>query len=237
MFIDRFGFNPKIGKDGFIASARLQPGLGTAAEGWYVTITKFLADVARSGPKRFTYLLPDEKRALLKFTTDVLVLYIMYKLQALLFGWDPTDEERYEKLRQKSGAMRAPFVTDDEYEFNMGGWLENHALLLLIQTQAEQYQFMPIPGLGLKQYMEFTDLSSIAFGPTLENYGTMVQDLAYLGMGDKRAYYQAEVGPYTWQQDGGLKFLAHAFRGAGITGTFWAPEQALKNYMSIQAKQ
>lgn len=233
MFIDRFGTNFKNG----MAMSRLQPGLGNATEGWYVTMGKFFADVFRSGPKRFTYLLPDEKRAFLKFTTDVAAIYIMTLLQGFLFDWDPDDEERYEKLRQKSGAMRAPFVTDDEYEFKLGGWLSNHALNLLIQTQAEQYQFMPIPGLGLKQYMEFTDLSSIVFGPTIQNYATIMQDLVYLGLGDKRAYYQAEVGPYSWQQDGGLKFLAHTASGFGVTGTFWAPEQALKNYMSIQGKK
>jgi hypothetical protein len=234
MLIDRFGFKYRKGVG---AVARYQPGLGNATEGWYVSILKLLRDVMRSGPKRFAYLLPDERRAVLKFTGDVVALTLMYLLQEILFGWDPEDDDKYEKLRAKSGAMRAPFVTDDENEFNMGGWLSNHALTLLIQTHAEQYQFLPIPGLGLKQYKEMTDLSSIAFGPTLENYYKITEDLWFMLWSDKRAYYQKEVGPYQWQQEGGSKFINHMARSLGFTGTFWAPEQALQNYISIQSRQ
>jgi len=234
MLIDRFGFKWKKGV-GMVA--RRQPGLGTATEGWYISIFKLIADVTRSGPKRLVTLLPDEKRALLKFTTDIVALALMTWLQSLLFGWDPEDEDRYEKLREKSGPMRGPFVADDEYEFNMSGWLSNHALNLLIQTKAEQQQFLPLPGLGLKEYMGMLDLTSIAFGPTLENYGKMAEQVGFLLFSDNRAYYKKEVGPYEWQQEDGVKLIKYMASGVGFTGTFWAPEVALQNYMSIQSKQ
>jgi len=142
MFIDRFGFKMKNG----LIMARYQPGLGTLAEGWYVTIWKQIMDITRSGPKRLTFMLPDERRAWLKMSADVIGLVLMYYAAWWLFGWDPDDEERYAKLREKSGALRGPFVADDEYAFNMGGWLENHALNLLVQTHGEQYQYLPITG-------------------------------------------------------------------------------------------
>lgn len=234
MLIDRFGFKWRKGV-GMVA--RYQPGLGTATEGWYISIFKLMRDVMRSGPKRMVTLLPDERRALLKFATDVAALALMTWLQNLLFDWDPEDEDRYEKLRQRSGPMRGPFVADDQYEFNMSGWLTNHALNLLIQTQAEQKQFLPLPGMGLKEYMGMLDLTSIAFGPTLENYGKIFEQLGYLLFNDKRAYYKKEVGPYEWQQEEGMKLLKYMASGVGFTGTFWAPEVALQNYMSIQSKQ
>ena len=233
MLIDRFGFKRKNG----MLVSRYQPGLGNATEGWYISIMKLMRDIMRSGPKRMIYLLPDEKRALMKFAGDVAALTLMYLAQWWLFGWDPDDEDRYEKLRAKSGALRAPFVTDDENAFHMKGWLSNHALNLLIQTHAEQYQFLPIPGLGLQQYKQMTDLSSIAFGPTLDNYFKIMQDLWQLGWNDKRAFYQKEVGPYEWQQEEGLKFVNHMARSIGFTGSFWAPEQALQSYISIQGRQ
>jgi hypothetical protein len=133
--------------------------------------------------------------------------------------------------------MRGPFVADDEYEFNMGGWLSNHALNLLIQTKAEQQQFLPLPGLGLKEYMGMLDLTSIAFGPTLENYGKIAEQVGFLLFSDNRAYYKKEVGPYEWQQEDGVKLIKYMASGVGFTGTFWAPEVALQNYMSIQSKQ
>ncbi len=232
MFIDRFGFKMKNG----LIMARYQPGLGTLAEGWYVTIWKQIMDITRSGPKRLTFMLPDERRAWLKMSADVIGLVLMYYAAWWLFGWDPDDEERYAKLREKSGALRGPFVADDEYAFNMGGWLENHALNLLVQTHGEQYQFLPIPGLGLKSYTEMLDLSSIAFGPTLQNYAKVAEDLAYLGTSDKRAYYQKEVGPYDWQQADGMKLMNHIAKSIGITGTTMDPAIALQNYMSIRSK-
>jgi hypothetical protein len=232
MFIDRFGFKWKNG----MAMARYQPGLGTMAEGWYVTIFKQMADILRSGPKRFTYMTSDERRAWLKMTADVIGLALLYFLQSWLFGWDADDEERYQKLREKSGPMPGLFVAESEYEFNMGGWLSNHALNLLIQTHGEQYQFLPIPGLGLKQYTEMLDLSSIAFGPTLQNYAKIAEDLVYLGSGDKRAFYQKEVGPYEWQQAEGMKLINHIAKSIGVTGTTVDPSIALQNYMSIRTK-
>ncbi len=232
MLIDRFGFKWKNGR----AVSRLQVGLGNSAEGWYVTLSRFLMDVFRMGPKKFRGMTPEERRSVLKTTFDFAVIILIWMLERFVFGWIPDDDERYEKLREKSGAMRGPFVTDDEWDFHMGGWMHNHALNLLMQIRSEQQQFIPFPGLGWDDYKEmYSDMgTSAAFGPTLDTYFTLVQDLYYLGSGSEKAWYQREVGPYAWQQEEGSKFLAHLAKGAGLTGTTWDPVMAIKNFQSVE---
>lgn len=232
MLIDRFGFKWKNGR----ATSRLQVGLGNSAEGWYVTLIRFITDVFRMGPKRLRGMTPEERRSGLKTMFDFAIIVLIFLLERFVFGWIPDDDERYEKLRARSGAMRGPFVTDDEWEFHMGGWLSNHALNLLMQIRSEQQQFIPFPGLGWDDYKEmYSDMgTSAAFGPTLDTYFTLVQDVYYLGSGSEKAYYQREVGPYNWQQEEGSKFLAHLAKAAGLTGTTWDPVMAIKNFQSVE---
>lgn len=234
MLIDRFGFKYKNGQ----VQPRFNPGLGSMDEGFYVTFLRYLTDIFRHGPKRLVYATPEERRAILKTTMDAAVLAVMTLVISLLFGWDPEDEERYEKLRQKSGPLRLlPFVAEDEYQFHMGGWLSNHALNLVMQMRGEQNQFLPLPGMGLDDYQEMiTEVgSSAAFGPTLEMGFSIVQDIwRLLPPTSEKAFYQREVGPYTWQQDGGSKFMAHLAKMVGVTGTATDPVVGIKSYQSIE---
>lgn len=233
MLMDRFGFKYKNGQ----VQPRFNPGLGSMDEGFYVTLLRYLGDVFRHGPKRFVYATPEERRAILKTTVDVAILVLMTLAISHLFAWDPDDDERYEKLRQKSGPLRLfPFVAEDEYQFHMGGWLSNHMLNLIMQMRGEQNQFLPLPGMGLDDYKEMiTEVgSSAAFGPTLEMGFSIVQDLTWMGTGSEKAYYQREVGPYTWQQDGGSKFMAHLAKMVALTGTTIDPSVGIKSYQSIE---
>jgi hypothetical protein len=233
MLMDRFSFKYKNGQ----IQPRFNPGLGTMHEGFYVTLLRYLLDIFRHGPKRLVYATPEERRAILKVLTDAAILVIMTLVISMLFGWDPDDDERYEKLRQKSGPLRLfPFVAEDEYAFHMGGWLHNHALNLVMQMRSEQNQFLPLPGMGLDDYKEMiTEVgSSAAFGPTLEMGFALVQDLYWMGTGSEKAWYQREVGPYTWQQEGGSKFLAHLAKMAAFTGTATDPAVGIKSFESIE---
>ena len=232
MFIDRFGFKVKNGK----IQPRLQVGLGNVAEGWYISMFRQLYDTFRHGPKRLIYATPDERRAWLKTVGDIGILILLGMIQGPLFGWEDDDPDRYEKLRQKSGAMPGPFVTEDEYKFVFSGWLSNHALNQVMQIRSEQQQFLPIPGLGLRNYSELVSSlgSSAAFGPTIGAGFNLFQDVANIWTGNSKAYYQREVGPYDWQQEDGSKFVAHLAKSMGFTGTFWQPELGIKKLESIQ---
>ena len=230
MFIDRFGFKWKNGQ----AQARMQVGLGEWAEGYYVSLTRHIYDVFRHGPKRLIYMTADERRAWFKTVADFAILALFLVLENALFGWDDDDPERYNKLRQKSGPLQGPFVADDEYKFNAGGFLSNHALNMMMQVRAEQQQFIPLPGLGLRNYKDMMDQlgTSAAFSPTLGTGFSLTQDTFNMLTGSEKAYYKREVGPYDWQQAGGSKFIAHLAKSAGLTGTFWQSELGIKKLES-----
>lgn len=232
MFIDRFGFKWKNGQ----AQARLQTGVGGLAEGYYISLSRWLYDFFRMGPKKLISATPDERRAWLKTSADLAILYLLFWMQGALFGWDDDDDERYEKLRQKSGPLQGPFVADDEYAFNLGGWMSNHALNLAMQIRAEQAQFIPWPGYGLRNYKELVDQlgSSAAIGPTVGTGFSVAQDISNYVTGSEKAYYQREVGPYEWQQEGGSKFIAHLAKSMGMTGVFWQSELGIKKLESVE---
>ena len=235
MIIDRFAFSGSPVKP----RARLDFGLGNAAEGWYISFFRYLGDFFREGPRRFTYATPDERRAILKTLSDGAGLAMLVFLQQLLFGWDPDDPDRYNKLKAKSGPL--PFmpgvVNDPDRPFHLDGWLENHALNLLQQVKGENQQFIPLPGLGAANFMQLIHGGSAAFGPTLKTYNDILFDLSSMAMGSDKAYYKKDVGPYSWQQKDGYKIAAHMAKALGYTGSTTDPVPYIRNFQSIQSRQ
>jgi hypothetical protein len=189
--------------------------------------------------KTLPYALPHEKQALLKMATEIGALITINMLLAPLFGWDPDDEDRFEKLREKSGAL--PFLgmtaEDVDNPFSPTGFLSNHALNLMMQVRAENEQFLPLPGFGVDDFGSFLDIKSIAAGPTLKKYGQILNDLYYLADDDQRAYYQRDVGPYKWQQEESAKIWNHLLGTIGLTGSTTYPAVTIKNFQSIQSRQ
>ncbi len=179
---------------------------------------------------------PDEKRAFYRVTSEVGTLLAINALLPILFGWDPDDDDRYSKLRDKSGPLPFPFVADTEADFHFGGFMENHALMLMMNVRAENEQFLPFPGLGLDDYTSLTDMKSIAFGPTTDTYVQVLDDMVKMAQGDERAYYKRRVGPYEWQQQESAKVWAHIAKTTGVTGSSIDPATAIKNFQSVQSK-
>lgn len=233
MAIDRWGFGGRW----YDTQPRLNPGLGEAHKGFYITFLGLLRDTVTSLGRNLPFMTKEEKRAGIKVMTEMMALSTITMMMSMLFGWDPDDEDKYEKLRQKSGALPFPMTTEDpEHPFNGWGFLENHALFLMMNIQAENEQFLPFPGYGLDEYTALMDLKSIAFGPTTDTYGTLISDGAKIIRGDDRAYYQRRVGPYNWQQEGGNKFWAHLGVTLGITGSSIDPTKAIKGFQSAIAR-
>lgn len=236
MAMDRLG--TKIKKiDGKIYSlGRTQVGLGATYEGYYWTFMRLMKEIVMTGGKKFAFMLPAERRAAIKTITDLVRGYIVNMLVSLLFGWDPQDEERFAKLRAKSGPLPLPFVEEQDNPFNTSGWLSNHALNLALQIQSESQQFIPLPGYGLNDYIKMAEEldASALFGPTITTAGALMSDMVLLGIGNKYAYYQRTVGPYEWQQEGGMKFINHLLKPIGITGTFAEPIYGLKSFESAE---
>jgi hypothetical protein len=233
MTLNRFGFSGRFSDP----KPRFNPGLGEPQMGFYITFIRFAKDTIFNLGKNLPYMTQEEKKASLRMMTEVGSLLAINLAMSLLFGWDADDDDKYERLRQKSGALPFPFVSDDpNREFNGWGYLETHMLYLLMNVRAENEQFIPLPGYGLDDYSAMLDLKSIAFGPTVQTYKDIFEDALDMLEGDESAYYKRQVGPYDWQQEDGAKILAHTARTLGLTGSTIDPVKGIKGFQSVQAR-
>ena len=235
MAVNRFGFSGSI-RD---PKPRLNPGLGDVQMGFYIQTIQLIGDMIRTGGSKFNYMTAEEKTAALKFISEIGYLVALSMLMGLLFGWDGDDEERYAKLREKAGAPMGFFgMTADDPErgsFNPLGFLEVHALHMMMQVRAENEQFNLLTG-GVKQYTGLLDLKSVAFGPTVDTYTQIFDDTWKIVTGDPKASYTRDVGPYEWQQKGSSKVYNRIAKSIGLTGTSLDPALAIQNFQSALAR-
>jgi hypothetical protein len=223
MAINRFG------------KKRWNPGYGDIDEGYYVTAVKSLGKIAST--RGFHQLSPEDKKSVMKVMVEVGSLYMMSLLVGLLWDWDDDDEERFEKLRARSGHMGFLGLTSENRpgeDFNLGGFMSLHAMNLMMQVRAENEQMVPLPGYGLGYMNRLLDFKSMAFGPTFDTYGKIATDISQTMSGDDKRFYKRRVGPYEWQDKEGRKLWAHLAKMAGLTGSSIDPAQAITNWKNAQ---
>jgi hypothetical protein len=230
MFIARFGYRGNF----LQPEARWDVGSTSMQIGYYVQSLSTIINGIRTMGRDFKTMTPREKGALKKFMTEFGVVTLAGMLVPLLFGYDEDDEDRFEKLRRKSGAFPNPFLADDGYDFNLTGYMSNQALFLSKATVNENMSFLPFPGYGLDDYRAMLDFNSIAFGNTLSNYVKTLDNLVGLMTDDPSAYYKRSVGPYMWQDEGAPKVLNYLLKSIGVSGNQVDPVTRLKNLESIQ---
>ena len=234
MTVNRFGFRGPL----WAPQPRMNPGLGEPQMGYYIRSAQFMKEFVLTAGKNLTYMSKEEAGAVIRTISEVVFLYLLTMAGFLLYGWDPDDDddERYRKLREMSGPM--PFAGVEEQgdrPFDLGGFFGLHILNQLIQVRAENEQFIPLPGYGLDNFAEMTDLKSIALGPTFDAYVRMLDDLINLASGDDGAYYTRDTGPYFFQQKEGSKFMAGVARLLGFTGSTLDPAMTIQKFYTAQA--
>ena len=219
MFMNRFG------------KERANHALETVRTGYYIEAIQSVGKMIVSFGQHAASLAPSERRALMKTTIDLVQIFAIGAVASLLFGYDDDDEERFAKLRAKSGAL-------GEDDFRIQGWLSNHILTLLIKTQQENQSFIPLPKFGLNNYIDFTSSTSIAFGPTIHGGAKIMNQLATLAMpGDSEdAYYKKDVGPYPWQKEGQLKIWNTVSGMFGFSGSQTSPVKGLESSEAYSKK-
>lgn len=202
-----------------VGATRPSAALGTVTTGYYTSVLKTAKDFFKYGVGNYNMMSLDEKRNFLKFVSDIAHQVVLFSMLGLVFGYDGDDEERFEKMRKRSGALN-----EDDYNFQ--GWLFNHGIVVMLGTLNETQQFsswsqvkatgrniiMPdaIYGVTLKQPMDFLD--------HLVGYMT----------DDKGAFYKKDAGPYSFQKQDSPKFINDAAKIFGITGSQIDPVKALK---------
>jgi hypothetical protein len=235
MFLNRYQFrgswrNPKY---------RYDAAVGDTVMGFHVEAMRALFRGIQSRGEYFTFLSPSEKAALWKTTMDVAYLILFSMAISMIFGFDEDDEDKFEKLRDRSGPLPFFGVSENEADFKLGGWLTNHALLMTMQLKNETVQWLPLPGLGADNYLEMLKMDAIAMKNTLDNYKKMggalilVSGNALFGTDSTKAYWDQREGPYSWMQEGeeGSKALSYFFRSFGVTGKSLDPAQATTNWV------
>ncbi|TXI90753.1 MAG: hypothetical protein E6Q36_00825 [Chryseobacterium sp.] len=203
---------------------RWNPGMGEVDEGYYLTAIKAIGKLKNRNLHDLTI---EDRKAWMKLLAEGGMLYLMSFLMGALWGWDEDDEDRYKKLRARSG----PIGSED---FDLGGFLSLHALSLMMQVRSENEQFLPFPGYGIDNISTVVDLKSLAFGPTTDTYGQIGEDIANWWEGGDAQFYKRKVGPYSWQDQGGRKLWAHLAKSIGITGTTIDPATAITNFQKAQ---
>jgi LysM repeat protein len=199
---------------------------GTTTRGFYLNAFSSMTELIKSKGKYWAYMPEDQKRDLIRTLTESLFVITAGLLSSMLFGYDPDDEDRFKKMRERSGA----FGTDD---FKTWGFMQNHMLLLLLGVQAETSAFIPLPtiagvNLGADDYLKMLSTTTSAFGNTIGLYAKMFEDLFKLLADNDKAYYSRKEGEYWWQQEGVPKIYGRLLKSVGITGSTGDVTQALE---------
>ena len=222
MFMNRWQHRGSIWK-GTVRS-RYDAAVGDTAMGFHLEALRAVFRILKSKGEYANFIKDSEKSALMKTAMDALTVMLFIMAISFIFEFDPDDEDKYEKLRERSGPLPFPFVPEGENEFKLGGWLANHALLMSMQLRNESLTWLPIPGYGFQNYMDMLSMESVSMNNTWNNYKKISIGLIdhaghYLfGTDDSKAYYDQKEGPYEWMDEGGSKVLTYTGRVFGLTG-------------------
>ncbi len=194
--------------------------LGTLTKGYYISAWQAMARTIKTGGAYAPMMTSDEKVALRKVFSEGVSLALMGIAVGLLFGYDPDDPDRFNKLRQR------------QLDYGALGYLSNHLLYQLISVKSENELLVPIA--GFNDFNEFLDKTTLASGPVIGNSLKILQDLWYVAWGDERAMYKQDVGPYPWQTEGNYKLWNHIGGIFGVKGKNYDAIWALKRFEQFQ---
>ena len=229
MFVNRFGASVTFKEGKMIPefNDRYDWALGKTTRGFYIRSLGVIYRGIKSKGIDFQFMTEEEKADMQRFLAEGAIVVISALLSSMLFGYDEDDEDRWKKIKARSGA----FGSDN---FNTYGFLTNHALLLLMGVQAETSAFVPLPkiggvNLGADDYAKLLTSTSTAFSNTVLTYMEIIGDvLNFLTMNDA-GKYKKDAGPYWFQKEGEYKIYKRIFNVLGFSGGSGDPETLIKN--------
>lgn len=232
LMINRVAFSYDKSRDSFVDrfQGRYDWALGSAPIGFYINGLKALTKLISSKGKAWPYLSTQEKIDLMRSITEAIIFTVLGLILTLGFGYDPDDPERFDNMREKSGAL-------GNEDFELMGYLENLSQLLTIGTMQEVTAFIPLPqfgvyNFGLEDQLKIVESTTTVFNNTIKLYGKILQDIALHLTGSEKAYYQQDVGDLWFKQAGMPKIYGHIFKAFGYTGGTADLPEALKGIES-----
>ena len=204
-------------------------------KGFYITAFQTMLKTMKSGFKNYSYLTDQEKSAVRKMAGEGFFAIGLALLSLMLFGFDPDDEEKWKKLRAKSGAI-------NEDSFNTYGFLANHMLLLAMGVQAESSAFVPLPNVkginfGSDDYVKMITQTTTSWYNTVVLYIDIFGDVLDFVTFSEMDRYKRDTGPYSWKQEGELKIWSKLGKVFGLTGGTGDPVTQFENMVKNSSKR
>lgn len=208
--------------------------LGRYTKGYYVNAFQTLVRVIKSKGAEMSYMTDQEKADFKRTAAEGLIIIAASILASMLLGFDPDDDDKWDKIKKRSGAI-------NEESFNTYGFFANHMLLLLLGVQAETSAFVPLPkifgvNLGADDYTKMLTSTSASWYNTVVLYVQIMGDVLNFVTFDEAARYDKNQGPYWWQKKDSMKIWKRLFSVFGFTGGSGDPSTVLKNFQNSSSR-
>jgi len=233
MFMNRFGFDSKTAT-WTRGGERYDWATTSYGKGFYVTAFQALVKTIKSAGRNAAYLSTEEKVSLRKMAGEGMAVIGLSLLALMLFGFDPEDDDKWDKIKKRSGAY-------GQDTFNTYGFLSNHMLLLILGAQAESSAFVPLPSikglnLGMDDYTKMITQTTSAWYNTIVLYADIMGDVLDFVTFSEMDRYKRDVGTMSWKEKGDLKIWAKFRKVFGRTGSSEDPEYTIKNMIKSQTR-
>jgi LysM repeat protein len=233
MLMNRFGFDSKT-LTWTRGGERYDWATGSYGKGFYITAFQAMLKTVKSKFRDYNYLTPEEKTAVRKLSAEAFFAIGLALLGLMVFGFDPDDDDKWKKLRAKSGAI-------NQDSFNTYGFLSNHMLLLMMGVQAETSAFVPLPSVmgvnfGADDYVKMITQTTSAWYNTVVLYIDIFGDVLDFVTFQEMDRYKRDSGPYDFKSEGTLKIWAKLGKVIGFSGGTGDPVTSYENMFKNQSK-
>ncbi len=204
---------------GNIGGAVYNFGSNTLTKGYYISAIDGMIKMIKNLHKGWPLLTKEEKSGMVKTLMEGALIALSAIAIYFIFGYDPDDEERFKKLKQR------------ELDYGFAGVMSNHLLYQVMAVKSENEAFFPV--IGTQDMISLVQNTSIALGH-VKNLYRISADLGNMMIGDDAARYKSDVGPYPWQmknEDGTFDYKLWNHIGAvwGVKGKNYDPITAIKS--------
>lgn len=233
MLMNRFGFDSKT-ITWTRGGERYDWATGSYGKGFYITAFQTMLKTMKSGFKNYSYLTEQEKASVRRLSAEAFFSIGLALLGLMMFGFDPEDDEKWKKLRAKSGAL-------NQDTFNTFGFLSNHMLLLAMGVQAETSAFIPLPtvkgiNFGADDYVKMITQTTTSWYNTVVLYIDIFGDVLDFITFSEMDRYKRDTGPYSWKAEGELKIWSKLGKVVGLSGATGDPVTQYENMFKNSSK-
>ena len=228
-------FFVKMAINRFALEERTNIATGRVESGFHIKALKTYKRLVQGGLKEYAYLQADEKKAVLQSMIDLFKGYVLYELilLGLMLGFDFDDEDKYNKMKERSGALPTPFTSEEDSEgFNLKGWFLNNLTLLLLNTHEEISFFNPLKGEVMMGTL--ANWSPVTEGSAANSLFSIIKDVKDLATFQGLDVYGRDVGALNVQKSNEYKIWLKLYKLVGLKGKMIDPVTATRNKMNMR---